>query len=144
MLPVAHSRHYVAHARLLLLSACVLMLTACGIANPLAVEGLSANQRAGAVLNSYNAILEPAVVLVEDESLSREVRRPIQQAILAAAPIMDGLDSALEEFNRAADLFAQGQTTAERIDLVTANLERWITLGEAAYANLKSQKEKAD
>lgn len=85
-------------------------------------------QRGFAILGEYNALLEPVVEVIEDESVGIELRRELQDLEAQTTPVMDSLQDALEAYIEARNTWrdAPTDTATERLNTVTDNLEQWV------------------
>lgn len=103
--------------------------------NPIAMAE-TPNQRVGAILQVYNVALESAADIVQDGTLPGEFRATVQRIALETGPIVAGLEDAWLEYERARILLERGETPAQRLAIVAANLEQWLTRGEEALLRL--------
>jgi hypothetical protein len=102
-----------------------MLLSACQGLNPLAVAETPA-QRYAAVKLTYDALLTPAVTLVQDEAAPVAVRRTVQQAVAASAGVYASLNAAYVDFQVARVAVQAGESPEARLTTAAAELENWI------------------
>ena len=107
-----------------------LVLTGC--ANGLFV-GETPAQRAYELEAAYNIVLESALDIAEAQP---NLRAGILNAEAAATPVIEGLSEAFADYEVARAAFASGETTAEQLAIVAANLDGWISQAQAALVAL--------
>lgn len=112
----------------------VLFIAGCS-SNPVAVAETPA-QTAYAISASYNVVLEAAASIVEDTAAPIDLRRGVQAAERQSTPVIEALEEAFADYQVARAEFAAGETTAERLDVATRNLEAWLTQAERALVDL--------
>lgn len=110
--------------RVLLATFVASLLVACA-SNPIAVAETPA-QKYAAIKLTYDAVLSGALELVRDQSVPAEVRTRIQQSAAASGEIYRNANAAYVQFVAARAELAAGQTRSEKLDVATANLERWL------------------
>jgi hypothetical protein len=110
-------------------------LTACQNLNPLAVAQTPA-QKYAAVKLTYDALLTPAVDLVEDTTAPIDLRRNVQRAVASSGEAFKSLNTAYVDYVAARATLAQGATTSEKLELATANLEQWVSTLESDLGNI--------
>lgn len=103
----------------------VMLLEACAGLNPVAVAETPA-QKYAAVKLTYDAVLTVGVQIVQDSTVPNEVRRPLQAAIAASGDVYRSANEAYVQFVAARGELATGQTSSAKLDIATANLEKWI------------------
>src|SRR5688572_31836368 len=77
---------YVGCARLLFTAMLVSIVTACAALNPLA-HAVTPEQKYDAALLTYDAVLEPALEVLEDPAAPLELRRSIQTGIAKSGEV---------------------------------------------------------
>ena len=112
-----------------------LTLAGCAGLNPIAAAETPA-QHAYAIAASYNVLLESAADIVEDTSAPTELRRAVQATELRTTPVIDALEQSFAEYQVARAQFAAGATTADRLEIATANLAGWLDQAEGALVEL--------
>lgn len=111
-------------------------LTACASLNPIAVAN-TPEQRYNATLLTYDAILEPAIEVLEDESVPVEVRRSIQAAIATSGEAYDAATSAYSDYKRARAAVAAGGQ-GQVLEVASENLARWTAELEQTLGRVKA------
>src|SRR5690606_5619380 len=111
------------------------LVSACGVFQPYEAAETT-EQRAYAVSKSYNVLLESARDIVVNEALPADLRRAVQAVEARTTPVIDELDKAVVAYTVERAKFAQAKTTAEKLDVVSLNLERWLMKAEEALADL--------
>lgn len=100
-------------------------------ANPLApaCEDVAKNLQVCAYANyaTFVVIEELALKVAEDPALPSGARQRIIAADERAKPVADSLYASLREYERIRLEVAQGKTPAEKLVVVTASLNRWVT-----------------
>lgn len=112
------------------------VLSACAN-NPFAVAE-TASQRGYAVEASYNILLEDALEIGRAPTTSDSVRQGIQRAEAQSTPVIDSLSDALATYEVERAKFDLGQSTAELLATVAANLDSWVTQAQQALIDLRS------
>lgn len=120
--------------RLLAVLFVVMLLGGCAL-NPIAVAE-TPDQKYDATLLTYDAILEPALTLLEDPTTPVELRRTLQQAIAASGNVYTSATQAYANFKNARALVAAGGE-GRALEVATENLERWLAELEQTLANLQ-------
>lgn len=110
-------------------------LTACGLTQPYEAAE-TPSQRAYAVSATFNVVLQSARDIVVDETLPASVRQVAQNAVLRTVPVVDELDKAVTAFVVERAKLVNAETTEEKMDVVSANLDHWLVLAEQALADL--------
>ena len=114
----------------------LLAFTLAGCAyNPVAIAE-TPNQKAGALLGSWNIVLEDAVQILEDQSIPNSVARPVNDARLVGTRIAQTVSDMLVDYELEKAKYDQGQSTAEKVDIAAANLERWYDSLQKVYIQL--------
>lgn len=101
-----------------------LTLGACANLNPIAVAQ-TPEQRYAAVKLTYDALLTPAVQLIEDQSAPIALRRALQDAVATSGETYKALNAAYVDYLIARETFA-GAERDQRLAVVGASLEGWI------------------
>jgi len=112
-----------------ILATVMAFVSGCGITKAIQTAE-TPNQKAGALLGTWNIILEDAVAILENDRIPNDVAAPVNTARIAGSRIAKSLAEALIEYEVESAKFFDGQTTAERVDVAAQNLERW-------YASLR-------
>lgn len=112
-----------------------MFLTACALVQPVEVAETPA-QKAYALSGTYNVLLETAAELVADPLVNEEVKVTIQLVEARTTPVVNSLDNAYANFVVEKARFDAGQSDVEKLDIATANLERWVVLAEDALLEL--------
>lgn len=118
----------------LLVAAILALISGCA-SNPVAVAETPA-QKAYAISASYNVILEAAANIVEDTTAPIDLRRAVQAAERRTTPVIESLETAFADYQVARAEFAAGETTADRLDVATRNLESWLSQAETALVEI--------
>ena len=103
----------------------IALLQAGCTSNPLAAAETPA-QKYAAVKLTYDAVLSGALVLVQDTTVPAELRRSIQSAAVTSGDIYRSANTAYVQFVAAKAELAAGETRSAKLDIATANLERWL------------------
>lgn len=105
----------------------VLAVVAAGCANinPVSVAE-TPEQRYDAVRMAYDALLEPAVEIVEDESAPLELRRDLQDAIADSGDVYSAGTRVYTEYRAARAAVAAGDSPESRLEIATQNLDEWV------------------
>jgi hypothetical protein len=112
-----------------------LALAACAL-NPIAVAN-TPEQKYDATLLTYDAVLEPALQLLEDPRAPLELRRSIQAAIAQSGQVYASAQSAFANFKAAKAAVAAGGPGGQ-LDAATENLGMWTQQLADVLANLKT------
>jgi hypothetical protein len=109
--------------------ACLLLmaatLSACANLNPIAVAE-TPEQKYAAVKLTYDALLTPAVQLVENTAVPNDLRRAMQDAIARSGETYKALNAAYADYVVARETFT-GADREQRLAVVAASLDGWIT-----------------
>lgn len=121
-------------------SSMLLMITAlavmgCAGTNPIAVAETPA-QKAYAIERSYNVVLEGALDLVNDPQVPESLKEGIRATERRTTPVIDGLAQAAKNFILAQAEISAGESSADRMVIVSENLEMWIRQAEDALVQL--------
>jgi hypothetical protein len=103
----------------------VALLSACANLNPLAVAE-TPEQKYAAVKLTYDALLTPAVQLVENTAVPNDLRRAMQDAIARSGETYKALNAAYADYVVARETFT-GVDRDQRLAVVAASLDGWIT-----------------
>ena len=101
-----------------------LALSACANLNPIAVAE-TPEQKFAAVKLTYDALLTPAVQLIQDETAPLALRRALQDAVATSGDTYKALNAAYTDYLVAREAFS-GAEKAQRLAVVGASLEGWI------------------
>ena len=101
-------------------------LQGCASTNPMAAAE-TAEQRAYAAYGKFVIFQEKAADLVEEESISDDVKLGIIQAEEQAKPVADGLLESYAEFIAIKAEFDAGETSEERLVAAANSLNDWVT-----------------
>lgn len=115
----------------------VMALSGCASVNPFAVAE-TPTQQVYALESTYNIVLAQAVKALQMDATSLSTKDKIRRAERRATPAIESLSSAFKDYRLALIQINQGQTPDEKIEILAANLERYITQAEAAIANLSA------
>ena len=121
--------------QVLLMMVMVFTLQACAYTSPYEAAE-TPGQKALALLGPYDIIQADAEGVVNDASIPLSVRRAVQRAEDVATPVILELDKAFAKYQVISAQLAQGQSTQEKLDIATANLNDWIRQAEEAIADL--------
>ena len=113
----------------------VLAIAGCTTGNPISIAE-TPSQKAYAIERSYNVLLETAVALASDSATPNSLKRALGRAERAATPVIDSLSDAVTDYVVARANFTQGMTTDAKLDVVSRNLDGWITQAERALTSL--------
>lgn len=116
------------------LAAC--LVAACASINPFAAAK-GADEKAYAVLGTYQIVQGQILKVVNDTTLSANTRRSAAQADAVAFEIIKSLKESMEKYLDAKEQLAAGTTSKERVAIAIANLNDWVRQGQAALADLK-------
>jgi hypothetical protein len=109
------------------------VVQACAL-NPVAVAE-TPEQKFNAVLLTYDALLEPALEVLEDPNVADNVRRSLQAHIAVTGEVYSGAVASYADFRAArAAVAAGGPGTV--LATATANLEKWANDLESALGRL--------
>lgn len=121
---------------ILVLVALFMALTACAALNPIA-HAETPEQKYDAALLTYDAILEPALELLEDPTAPANLRRSLQTAIAASGEIYGAGVDVFSKFKAAkAEVAAGGPGTV--LATATANLENWMRDLDESLARIQT------
>lgn len=126
-----------ARARTFLLLATTLLVVACQVSNPLAVAQ-TPEQKYAAVKLTYDALLTPAQTFVADPAIPADARRAVQAAVGKSGELYRSLNGAYVDYIAAKAQLAAGATTADKLNIASANLAQWEQQLEAALGPLAS------
>jgi hypothetical protein len=110
--------------RLLLPLPLLLLLAACP-SNPLKTAE-TPEQKADAVYGSYAIAVEQGAKLLQDATISDEVKRPIAEAMVAAKEPANSFQDALIQYSTIRAQLAAGETSQERLVIAQQNVHRWL------------------
>jgi hypothetical protein len=133
---LAHALRLPASRVLQLFSLIALSLVMAGCAlNPIAAAG--PDQKYDAVLLTYDAALDTALVVLEDPAAPANLRRSIQAAIATSGEIYGSAVEAYTAFRSArAEVAAGGPGTV--LQTATANLDNWLAQLETSLGRLQA------
>lgn len=125
------------YLRTVLAALALLTVAGCVGVNPVAIAETPA-QKADMISASYNIVLESATEIIEDENAPLRLRRALQDIVAETAPVIDALDNIFADYvaARAAWELAGTATAAERLEVVSANLDAWIAEAQGALIEL--------
>jgi hypothetical protein len=95
-------------------------------------------QHAYAALQEYNAAQEVGLTLVQDEKTPEDLKRGLIAAEAAATPIFRSATSAARDVERIRGEVKAGATDMEKLQIATANLDRWTLELRKAVSELES------
>jgi len=95
-------------------------------------------QRGYAIEASYNILLEDALEIASAPTTTAAVREAIQRAEAQATPVIDSLSDALAAYEVERAKFDGGLSTAERMTLVAANLDQWVSNAKLTLVSFQS------
>jgi len=101
-----------------------LALSACANLNPLSVAQ-TPEQKYAAVKLGYDALLTPAVQLIQDESVPVAARRALQTTVAQSGEVYKSLNAAYVDYLVAKQTFT-GADKDQRLAVVAAQLDNWI------------------
>lgn len=119
----------------MLLMIAALAMIGCAGTNPMAVAETPL-QKAYALERSYNIVLEGALDLVNDSAVPESIKEGVRATERRTTPIVDDLSEAFANYVLARAQFDAGESTQERLDIVSANLDSWIRQAESALVDL--------
>lgn len=111
------------------------VLSACAN-NPIAIAETAA-QKGYAIERVYNIVLEDALEIGSAPSTSDDVRQAIRAAEAQATPVIDSMSDVLVLYEVERAKVDLGQSTAERLSIVAANLQSWILQAQAALVSMQ-------
>lgn len=114
-----------------------LLLSGCGIANPFKYAE-TPEQRYVAVSGTYEIVLETANEIVQNEATPLEVVQAIDDVQKRTTGVMDALDEAFVDYMVAKAELETGETSQERLDILSANLGQYLDQAMRAYRDLAS------
>jgi hypothetical protein len=100
------------------------VLSACANLNPIAVAE-TPEQKYAAVKLTYDALLTPAVQLIEDTAVPTALRRAMQDAVARSGETYKALNAAYADYLVARETFT-GADRTQRLAVVAASLDGWI------------------
>lgn len=100
------------------------LLVACAT-SPVSIAQTPA-QKYAAVKLTYDAVLAVAVPVIEDTAVPINVRRSLQTAVAESGEIFGTLNDAYVQYVAARAELGAAETTSERLEVATRNLERWL------------------
>ena len=119
-------RNVAVDIRYALLLMLVVALAGCKAANPIAAAE-TPEQRAYAAYGTFVIFQEKAADIVEDQTLSRNIRLSVAQAEQRARPVAESLIATYVEFIEVKAEFDAGDPTAEaRLVQVSTSLNDWV------------------
>lgn len=101
------------------------LFAACATTNPLAVAQTPA-QKYAAIKLTYDALLTPAATVVADTTVPANTRRALQAAVAASGDIYNSLNTAYIDYLAAKGALGAGETTSDKLNIASANLDHWI------------------
>lgn len=121
---------------LLLALVAIASLPGCATVSAPTKAAETVEQKAFAVYGTFVIFEEAGADIVENTSLPLDVRRAVQNTDRTAKPVADALVAAALEAQRIRLQVEAGANTVERLDIATANLERWIARAGPLIDNL--------
>lgn len=107
------------------------LIAACANLNPVAVAE-TPEQRYNAAKLAYDALLTPAIEIIEDPAAPIGVRRTLQELVGTSGELYRAGNAVYADYRAARAAVAAGESPQDRLDIATANLERWAAeLNEA-------------
>jgi hypothetical protein len=100
------------------------LISACQ-SNPLSAAQ-SPDQKAYALYGTFVVFEEQAAVLVRSPSTPAEVKSAIRKADAVAKPVVDNLLGAARQYVSIQMQLKSGATSADRLQIATANLQKWV------------------
>lgn len=119
-----------------LLPMLVLVLAACA-ANP-HKTAQTGEQQGDAVYGELVIAKEQGVKILQDASVSNDVKRPIAQLIVKAKPVTDGLQDTLVLYSKVKADVASGASTEDKLAIVNRDLAGWIAQAQPLINELVS------
>lgn len=123
-------------ARAFLCIALAAAVVAC-TSNPLAVAQ-TPEQKYAAVKLTYDALLTPAQAFVSDTTIPADTRRAVQAAVAKSGDLYRSLNTAYVDYVAAKAQLAAGTTSADKLNIASANLANWEQQLEGAVGGLAS------
>lgn len=96
----------------------------------------SVEQHGDAAYGQLTILKEQGAHMLEDPSVSDDVKRPIAETIVAAKPITDGLQDTLILYGQVKASVASGVSTAEQLAVVDRELAGWIARAQPIISKL--------
>jgi len=119
------------------------ILLAGGAENPFKTAK-TPEQKAYVIERSYNIVLLGALDLINNPIISDSIKAGIRSVEKRTTPVIDDLAKAASAYTVAKSALDQGQGNEERLTIVAANIEKWITQAEAAIVSLANIVDKGD
>lgn len=96
----------------------------------------TAEQEADALYGELVIAKEQGARILQDETVSDQVKRPIAEAIVKAKPVTDGFQDALILYSDVKIAVAAGTTSAEELAIVNRDLAGWIARAQPLLSQL--------
>jgi hypothetical protein len=109
-------------------------LSAC-TANPISAAQ-TPDQKAYALYGTFVVFEEQAASLIRNVSTPDSVKTVIRKADMAAKPVVEDLLSAARQYLQVQTQLKTGATTADKLQIATANLQKWVTDATPLIADL--------
>lgn len=93
-------------------------------------------QHGDAVFGELTILKEQGARVIQDATVSDQVKRPIAEAIVAAKPATDGLQDSLILYAKVRAEVAAGTSTPERLAIVDRELAGWIAQAQPIISKL--------
>lgn len=112
----------------------IAMLSACQV-NP-HKTAQTVEQHGDAVYGELTILKEQGARILQDATVSDQVKRPIAEAIVAAKPATDGLQDSLILYAKIRAEVSAGTSTPERLAVVDRELAGWIAQAQPIISKL--------